>query len=54
MPNLYVNLYLPFMPNGLFYINSLDRSIFYIRGVWLVFIIIMSCFVEIPVFNETV
>ena len=26
-----------FMPNELFYNHSLDRSISYIRGVWLVF-----------------
>ena len=32
-----------FMPCGLFYLNSLDRSITYIRGVWLVFIIITFC-----------
>ena len=25
------------MPDGFFYLNSLDRSISYIRGVWLVF-----------------
>ena len=31
----------PFMPNGLFYLNSLDRSISHIIGVWLVFIIFM-------------
>ena len=30
------------MPNGLSYLNYLDRSISYIRGVWLIFIIIMS------------
>ena len=29
----------PFMPSGLFYLTSLDRSISYIRDVWLVFII---------------
>ena len=29
------------MPNCLFYLNSLDRTIFYIRRVWLNFIIIM-------------
>ena len=34
------------MSSGIFYLNSLDRSIFYRRGVWLVIIIIM--FVEIP------
>ena len=28
----------PFMPNALFYLYTSDRSIFYIRGVWLVFI----------------
>ena len=32
-----------FKPSGLFYLNSLDRSIICIRGVWLVFIIIMFC-----------
>ena len=31
----------PFMPSGLFYLNSLDRPISYIRDVWLVFIIII-------------
>ena len=36
----------PFIPNGLF---SLDRSIPYKKGAWLVFII--SCFVEISVLN---
>ena len=29
----------PFMPSRLFYLTSLDRSISYIRDVWLVFII---------------
>ena len=29
--------------------SSLDRSIFYIRGVWL--ILLLPCFVEIPVFT---
>ena len=33
----------PFIPSGFFYFNSLDRFIFYIRGVWLVFIIFMFC-----------
>ena len=37
--------------NGLFYLNSLDRSISCIRGVWLVFL--LSCFVEIPVLIQT-
>ena len=31
------------MPNGLFYLNSLDCSIFHIRGVW----VSLSCVVEI-------
>ena len=31
----------PLMPSGHFYLNVLDRSISYIWGVWLVFIIIM-------------
>ena len=26
----------PFMPSGLFYVNTLNRSISYIRDVWLV------------------
>ena len=30
-----------FMPNGLFYHNSLDRFISYVKGVWLVYIIII-------------
>ena len=33
----------PFKPSGLFYLNSLDRSISFIRGVWLNFIIVMFC-----------
>ena len=33
----------PFMPSGLFYHNSLDRSISYIRDVWLVFTAIVFC-----------
>ena len=31
----------PFMPSGLFYLESLGKSISYIKGAWLVFIIIM-------------
>ena len=34
------------MPSELFCLYSLDRSISYIRGVWLLFIIIMICFAE--------
>ena len=37
------------MLSGLFYLNSWDRSISYITGVWLV--IIVTIFIEIPVFN---
>ena len=40
--SVFIHLY-PFKPSVLFYLNSLDRSISYIRGVWLVFIIIMCC-----------
>ena len=40
----------PFMPSGLFYLNSLDKSISYIRGVWTVFIIM---FVEISELNAS-
>ena len=36
-----------FMPNGLFDLYSLDRSISSIRGIWL----LSPCFIEIPVFN---
>ena len=39
----------PFMSNGLTDLNSLDRSVFNRRGVWLVFII--KIFYRIPVFN---
>ena len=39
----------PFMPSGLFYLNSLNQSISHKRGVWLVFIITML--LEISVFN---
>ena len=31
----------PFMPSGLFYLNSLDQTIYSLRDVWSVFIIIM-------------
>ena len=41
---------IPFKPSGVFYLNSLDRSISYIRGVWLVFISTMF-FKEISEFN---
>ena len=34
----------PFMPSGLFYLKSLDRSISYVRGVWLVFCFIITMF----------
>ena len=34
----------PFVPSGLFYHNSLNRSIVYISGVWLVFIKELSRF----------
>ena len=44
--NLAVN---PFMPKGIFYLHSSDRSIFNIRGIWAVLLI--SYFIEIPVFN---
>ena len=37
------------MPRGFFYFNSLDKFIFYMRGVCLVFI--LSCFVEISELN---
>ena len=38
-------LFNPFMPNGFFYLNSLNRFISYIKVVWLVFIV--TIFVEI-------
>ena len=37
------------MPCGLFYLNSLDRFISYMRGVWVV--LLLPCFVEISKFN---
>ena len=36
------------MPSGLFYLNSLDRSISYIRGVWF---LLLSYFVEFSEVN---
>ena len=36
------------MPSGLFYLNSLEKFISYIRGVWLVF---YYCIIEIPELN---
>ena len=38
-----------FQPSGLFYLNSLDRSVSSIRGAWLV--LLLSCFVEISELN---
>ena len=36
------------MPSGFFYFNSLGKFITYIRGVWLVFfLLLLSCFIEI-------
>ena len=46
----------PFVSGGLFYLTSLDRSIFYIRRVWLVslllLLLLLPCFVEMYVFKE--
>ena len=39
----------PFMPNELFYLNTLDKSFSNRRGVWLV--LLLPCFLEIPVLN---
>ena len=39
-PKLRLTLISPFMPKRLFYLNSLDRSISYIRGVWLDFLLL--------------
>ena len=39
----------PFMPNGLFYLNTLDKSFSNRRGVWLV--LLLPCVLEIPVLN---
>ena len=44
----YLLLFSPFMPNGPFYRNSLDRSISYIRGVWF---LLLLCFVEMSELN---
>ena len=43
----------PFMPNGLFYLSSSDRSISNIRGVKFGFFL-LPCFIEIPVFNANI
>ena len=40
------------MLSGIFYLNSLERSISYIRGVWLV--LSLSCSVEISEFNANI
>ena len=37
------------MPSGLFYLKSLNRSISNRRDVW--FLLIIPCFIEMPVFN---
>ena len=37
------------MPSGLFYLNTLDRSISYRRGVWIV--LLLPCFIEFSVFD---
>ena len=47
-----INTFNPFMSSGLFYLNSVDRSISYISGVRLVFIIIMFC--RISEFNANI
>ena len=39
----------PFLPNGYFYCNSLDRSISNRKGVWLV--IIIKMLIGIPLCN---
>ena len=39
------------MPSGIFYINSLERSISYIRGVCLHVVLSLSFFEEISEFN---
>ena len=46
---LVLKSYNPCMPSGLFYLNSLDRSVSYIRGVWLVFL--LPCFIEMYVLS---
>ena len=45
---MYVN---PFMPSGLFYLNSFDRPISNRRGVWL--FLLLPYFIEIPVLNAS-
>ena len=40
------------MPSGLFYLNSLERSISYVRSVWLVLLLlVLLCSVEISELN---
>ena len=40
----------PFHPSGLFYLNSLNRSISSKRCAWFLFFL-LSCFIELHVFN---
>ena len=42
----------PLMSSGLFYLNSLDRSISNIRGVG--YILILSCMITVPVLNAKI
>ena len=37
------------MPNELFYLNTLDKSFSNRKGVW--FVLLLPCFLEIPVLN---
>ena len=41
----------PFMPNGPFYFNALDRSISKRKGLWSGFFFILPRFIEMHVFN---
>ena len=39
------------MPSGLFYLNSLDKSIIYIRVSGYFLLLLLPCFVVISIFN---
>ena len=45
-----IPLFNPFMPSELFYLNSLDRFLSCLRGVWS-FFLLLPCFIEMPLVN---
>ena len=43
IPGIAESQLIPFMPSGLFYLKSFEKSISYTKGAWLIFIIITFC-----------